>query len=501
MALPPYLLEMKREIREYADEFGLDPFEVIFELVTVDQMNMVAAYGGFPTRYPHWRFGMEFEQLAKSHEYGLSKIYELVINTDPSYAYLIDSNSLLQQKLVMAHVYGHADFFKNNVYFSKTNRRMLDAMANHASRVRRYMDRHGVDEVEGFMDAALSIENLIDQRALFERVAPARRTSSITDENGEEQSVRLIPTERSYLRSYVNPAEFIEAEKKKLEEEQKRKKRFPERPVRDVLLFLMENAPLQSWEADCMDIVREEAYYFAPQGQTKIMNEGWASYWHSKILTARAMHDSELLDYADVHSSTMGTQPGRINPYKLGIELFRNIEERWDKGQFGKEWDDCDDFAVRNRWDKQTGLGQEKIFQVRKLYNDVTFIDEFLTDDFAREQKLFVYGVNRSTNDWEIQSREFAEIKNKLLTQLTNFGNPVVEVWDGNWENRGELLLRHVHEGTDLQLDWAQDTLQNVYRIWRRPTVVATISEGKPVLLRFDGSSHTEKSVSSLDSL
>ena len=499
MALPPHLVEIQREIRGYADEYELDPFEVIYEMVSVDQMNMVAAYGGFPTRYPHWRFGMEYEQLAKSHEYGLSKIYELVINTDPCYAYLIESNSILQQKLVMAHVYGHSDFFKNNLYFGATNRRMLDEMANHASRVRRHMDRFGVDDVENFMDACLSIENLIDHRALFERPPSTRVRGEEPEE--EPKGVRLIPTDRSYLRGYVNPKEFVEAEQKKLEEEAQRKKRFPERPVRDVLLFLLEHAPLEGWEVDCVEIVRDEAYYFAPQGQSKIMNEGWASYWHSTIMTERALLDSEVLDYADVHSSTMGTQPGRINPYKLGIELFRDIEDRWNKGRFGKEYEECDDFATKKRWDRQLGLGRKKIFEVRKLYNDVTFIDEFLTEDFAREQKLFTYGMNRSTGDWEIQSREFRDVKDKLLTQLTNFGNPIIEVVDGNWENRGELLLRHAHHGVDLQGDWAQATLENLYRIWRRPTAIATMVENKTVILRFDGTSHGEKTVSSLDAL
>ncbi|MCA9551353.1 MAG: SpoVR family protein [Myxococcales bacterium] len=495
MTLPPHLVEMQREIRGYADGFGLDPFEVIFELVSVDQMNMVAAYGGFPTRYPHWRFGMEYEQLARSHEYGLSKIYELVINTDPSYAFLIESNSVLEQKLVMAHVYGHADFFKNNYYFSRTNRRMLDQMANHAARIRRYMDRFGVDRVEGFLDACLSAENLIDQRALFEdRSRPEARS-----EEESPKSVRLIPTDKSYLRRYMNPDEFVEAEKKKLEEEAKRKKRFPERPLRDVMSFILHHAPLDAWEQDCVDIVREEAYYFAPQAQTKIMNEGWASYWHSTIMTTRALKDSELMDYADTHSSTMGMQPGRINPYKLGLELFRNIEERWDKGQYGKEWLECDDLAARKRWDKQTGLGRAKIFEVRKLYNDVTFIDEFLTEDFAKEQKLFTYGVNKGTGNWEIQSREFRQIKDKLLTSLTNFGNPIIDVVDGNWENRGELLLRHRHQGVDLKGDWARDTLENLQRLWRRPVAIATKVDKKGVVLRYDGSAHTEMASNLVD--
>ena len=893
MSLPPHLVELHREIKGYATEYGLDYFDIIFELVSVDEMNMVAAYGGFPTRYPHWRFGMEYESLSKSHEYGLSKIYELVINTDPCYAYLIESNSVMEQKLVMAHVYGHCDFFRNNYYFRNTNRRMLDQMANHAARVRRYMDRYGIDRVESFMDCCLSIENLIDQRALFERRQRVERPLSADDE-GDIQTVRLIPTDRGYMRNYINPKEFIEAEKKKLEEEAKRKKRFPEHPQRDVPLFIMENAPLELWEQDCLDIVREEGYYFAPQGQTKIMNEGWAciapdslvfteqgllpmrevvngeaklvsdgdqaravydahvignhatvtiktrrgfeltgsnnhrvrtadgafkrldelrqgdrvevasgaglwpteqqpitwrpsqrtsltdvaeaaevsvwtvlrhrkglntrstpaiqaalelyeapenqalpqaikkrkaikvpqgvdedlgaflgyligdghiskkkrqlglttadepqaarfahlsaalfgvpaslkreegklrvlvhaeslselltehlklthgpsardkavpqvilrspkavvasflsayfdcdahagpqgvclstasdqlaeqvqllllnfgilsrrkkqkdgcwhlwitgasaqrfaeeigfglsrkqvallsyvqerrwfkaerwddevetiehgrgdvydisveqthryaacglmnhnSFWHSKIMTTKALKDSELMDYADSHSATMGVQPGRINPYKLGLELFKSIEERWNKGQFGKEWEECDDFATKKRWDKQTGQGRSKIFEVRKLYNDITFIDEFLTEDFAREQKLFVYGLNRNSGNWEIQSREFRKIKHKLLAQLTNFGQPIIDVIDGNWENRGELLLKHTHDGVDLQPDWARDTLENLQKLWRRPVAIATKVENKGAILRFDGTTHSEK--------
>jgi stage V sporulation protein R len=495
MTLPAHLAELHREIRGYAEEYGLDTWEIIFEMVSTEEMNMVASFGGFPTRYPHWRWGMEFDSLSKGHTYGLQKIYELVINTDPCYAYLMESNSITEQKVVMAHVYGHCDFFKNNVYFSHTNRRMLDQMANHASRVRRYIDRFGLETVEAFMDRCLSLENLIDPMSVF---TPRKRKPAVSgpEEAEPTKAVRLIPTEKSYLRPYINPETFIEAEKKKLEEEKRRRKRFPEEQARDILMFLMEHGPLDNWQRDCLEIVRDEAYYFAPQAQTKIMNEGWASFWHSKIMTTRALRDSELIDYAHSHAATMGTQPGRINPYKLGVELFRHIEERWNKGQFGKDWEECDDFAVRKRWDKQLGLGRKKIFEVRKLYNDVTFIDTFLTEDFAREQKLFTYGVNRKTSNWEIQSREFREIKRRLLFQLTNAGQPRIAVLDGNWENRGELLLLHHHEGVDLQPEWARDTLGNLYNIWTRPVAIASKVDGKGVVLRYDGRSHSEKASS-----
>ncbi len=165
--LSPRLSEMKARVEELARSQGLDFYPVIFEMIDYEQMNQIAAYGGFPTRYPHWRFGMEYERLSKSYRYGLSKIYEMVVNTNPVYAYLLTANSEMDQKLVMAHVYGHADFFKNNIWFSPTNRKMMDEAANHAARVRRYIQRYGIEKVETFVDACLSLEDLIDPHSLF----------------------------------------------------------------------------------------------------------------------------------------------------------------------------------------------------------------------------------------------------------------------------------------------------------------------------------------------
>ena len=185
------------------------------------------------------------------------------------------------------------------------------------------------------------------------------------------------------------------------------------------------------------------------------MNEGWASYWHSTIMTTKTLDPSELVDYADHHSGTMATQPGRLNPYKLGIELFRDIEERWNKGQFGPEYEECDDYEKRRRWDKELGLGRQKIFEVRKIHNDVTFIDTFLTPDFCRRHKLFSFKHNDQNETYEIESREFKKIKERLLFGLTNFGQPIIRVKDGNYRNRGELYLHHEHFGVDLKLDHA----------------------------------------------
>ena len=143
------------------------------------------------------------------------------------------------------------------------------------------------------------------------------------------------------------------------------------------------------------------------------------------------------------------------------------------------------------------GRGREKIFEVRKHYNDITLIDEFLTPEFALEQKMFTFGFNEKKNYWEIQNREFKKVKAKLLQQLTNFGQPVIEVIDGNFENKGELLLTHRHEGIDLKGDYARETLKNLQTMWRRPANIVTRVDNKTMMLRFDGHTHTEKKVES----
>jgi stage V sporulation protein R len=416
----------------------------------------------------------------------------MVVNNDPSYAYLLESNADVDQKLVMAHVFGHVDFFKNNFMFRHTNRKMMDQMANHATRVRRYQDKLGVEMVEDFIDRCLSLENLIDYQAPYVK---RRADRSGRDDEPERKLAVGFKTGREYMREYINPPEVLEAQQKRLDEEAARKKRLPERPERDVLLFLLEHAPLERWEHDVLSIIREEAYYFAPQGQTKIMNEGWATYWHSKIMTERALDASEIIDYADHHSGTLATQPGQLNPYKLGVELWRDIEERWNRGRFGKEYDECDSFVQRKNWDKKLGLGRQKIFEVRQHYNDVTFIDEFLTAEFAIEQRLFTFGYDEKHQRWEVRDRAFRKVKEKLLQMLTNFGQPAIAVEDGNHENRGELLLLHRHDGVDLKLDYARDTLRNVQSLWRRPVNLVTKVEGRGTLFQFDGKEQLERRI------
>ena len=893
MNLPFELEELRKRIEECALGYGLDFFETIFEIVDFDQINEIAAYGGFPTRYPHWRFGMEYEELKKGYAYGLQKIYEMVINNDPCYAYLMECNNIVDQKLVMAHVYGHCDFFKNNIWFSKTNRKMVDEMANHSIRVRRIIDTEGEDEVETFIDICLSVEDLIDHHSPFiER--RNKRTQTELSEQPPKKTISKLKS-KDYMDGFVNPPDFIEDQQKRLEEDERREEKVPEFPEKDVILFLLDRAPLKRWQQEILSIIHEESYYFTPQGQTKVINEGWAcigsssliytdqgllrikdivnnrlpasvsdgeifrpiydwakfenretvwirtrrglelegsvthrlmladgnwkrldeiqagdcillgaglnrwpkdyvaidwqprrrvtleniaarlgvdietvmryrngvrgehseklapavaeyevglatmtlmqnkrhtisvpavvdeklgaflgylvgdghisevkrviglttgdeeqadyftalagelfgvtpfkkwddgrwrlgfysrnveeflkdlglktgraarikevpdvilrspqevvaaflrayfdcdgyagkegvilstssesmsktvqliflnfgihshrrsqrdgcwhvhvtgksatifqekigfglerkrealrkyieerhwfkkkdwqdeivaverrradvydisvegthryaaqgfinhnSYWHSKIMTEKVLEDSELIDYADHHSGTMGTQPGRINPYKLGVELLRDIEDRWNKGKFGKEYEECDDLEEKRRWDKKLGLGREKIFEVRRIYNDVSLIDTFLTEEFCHEQKMFTYRFNHHTGYYEIADRDFKKVKEKLLFSLTNFGKPFIYVIESNYGNRGELYLKHRYEGIDLKLNYARDTLQNLNRLWGRPVHLETEIDEGGRLITFDGKKHYDREI------
>ena len=454
--LPQDLEKARVQICKEAKDIGLDFYETIFELVTYKQLNEIAAKGGFPVRYPHWRFGMDFEQLSRSYEFGLSKIYELVINNDPCYAYLMEGNDFVDQKLVMAHVYAHCDFFKNNLWFSQTNRKMIDKMANHSVRIRRYIDDMGIDVVEDFIDKCLSLENLIDAYSVYKK----------------------RPTPKRTLENFMRPVDL----------KAQRDSEYAEvKPRRDVLKFLLEFAPLEEWQYDVLNIIREEAYYFAPQAMTKIMNEGWASYWHAKLMTEKILHDCEIIDFADRHSGALVMPPSGFNPYKIGIELFRTIEQRWNRGQFGKEWSECDDLVAKKNWDTKTGLGRDKIFQVRRDYNDVTFIDEFLTEEFCHEHKMFVYKFNKRTGQFEVDNRDFSVIKKKFLFQITNMGMPIISVVDGNFNGKGELLLTHLFEGVEMQPDYMKATMENLHFVWKKPVHLATVMDGEGRIYSWDG--------------
>jgi len=489
------LLAHMHAIKAKAIEYGLDFYEVVFEVLPFDTMNQVASYGGFPVRYPHWRWGMEYEKLSKRDAYGLGRIYEMVINNDPVYAYLQESNAVTDQKLVMAHVYGHADFFKNNFWFSKTDRKMMDQMANHATRVRRHVERHGHEAVETFIDACLSIEHLIDPHSMFVTREDTGHPQSTGGGSRRRQERERPPAfepdklpAKSYMDPFINPQAAMDRQRKEHEEKQKADRgRFPRHPTRDVLLFLLRHAPLDDWQQDILSIIRDEAYYYAPQAMTKVMNEGWATYWHSKLMTQHFLEDSEIVHYADQHSGVVHMAPGGFNPYKIGVELFKDIERRWNTGQHGPEWERLESIGAKEAFDDRSMRGRDKIFEVRRIYNDVNFIDEFLTEEFVERHKMYQHKRDPQTGEVKIVSRDFNRVKQTLLHHLTNMGQPFVYVVDANYLNRGELYLAHKHAGIEVESAKAADVLANLRLLWGRPVHLQARINDEMHLLSVDG--------------
>ena len=641
---------------------GLQPFpphpdgrrnEIIFEVCDWRNVNQLAAYGGFARRYPHWQFGMEYEELEKTSSYGLSKIYEMVINTDPCIAYLLEGNSIVDQKLVMAHVYGHADFFVNNLYFADTNRHAANNFPNHGIKVEEMIEKYGWDRVEEWLDKAKMLENLIDRhRGIIKRQSDGGSDSQLQETEEEKEWSGKFPA-KDYMDRFINPEDAV----KQSREEQKEKKQkekdiherglvFPSEPERDALWFLAENAPLENWQRELFLIIREEACYYAPQAQTKIMNEGWAAHWHSVAMTSGIIaSDAEIIDYADRNAGTLAISPGRVNPYALGRAIFRDIEWRWDSYRYGKIWDECDDFVVQGNWDyfvafkgiweeaknnqklfserwneflcfmraikegtkklpkdiyderlilrywhyyhtlderlnkiedeisgyikeiaewnevvrnnsnreeaKQRkyaltrihslkqfirftqrskrlligldgirllhkarklksenytipknffiyaekhpealviGDGMRKIFEVRRNYCDATFIDEFLTREIAEELSLFSAAYDKEKKVHVIESYEFETVKRNLVAQLTNSGNPDVRIENANFQNKGELLLKHYYDGTEIDLKWTKDVLEySLYPSWQRPVHVEMVFNGEKIVLSYNG--------------
>ena len=451
---------------------GLDPYELVIEEYTADEIAELGAYGGFPVRYPHFSFGQQYETLHHQYHSGMGKIYEMVINNDPTYMYLQRNNPLVDNLTVVAHALAHSDFFKNNVYFGNTNRNMMNVMANHGQKIRQYMDIHGNTKVSSFLDACLSIDDLIDPNIVWDD-SKYNKPKQIEFDTPVEQFAPKRIQGKSYMDHFVNTDKFIEKQYKSNARRKKRARtKYPISPVKDILLFFLQNVRLESWQQNILSIVREESVYFRPQMITKVLNEGWASYWDSYIMTKCGYaNDEGIVSYAKHHAGVLGGKYAMNNPYRLGNCLLRHVESRWNKGQFGREWDNCDCEHTRKNWDTKANLGTEKIFQIRKDYNDVNFINEFFTREFCEEHEYFEYELDPDTNKYVVTSKDYESIKSKLLQRYVNGGRPVIML---TGFGKDGVELYHKYDGMELEPSYVEKTLKMMYNIIQMPISIRT---------------------------
>ncbi|WP_047155095.1 SpoVR family protein [Aneurinibacillus tyrosinisolvens] len=460
------------EITEIAQGFGLDFYPMRYEICPADIIYTFGAYG-MPTRFSHWSFGKSFHRMKLQYDLGLSKIYELVINSNPCYAFLLDGNSLIQNKLIVAHVLAHCDFFKNNMRFSRTNRDMVESMAATAERLRQYEIRYGKQTVEDFLDAVLSIQEHIDPSL-------TRRHFTWAEERGEQQQSKSGGEPGKLKQSYGDLWLLDEEERRKKEEEEEQAKRkvnrFPPEPEKDLLLFIEEFSPiLENWQRDILTIMREEMLYFWPQIETKIMNEGWASYWHQRILREMDLTEQETIEFAKLNAGVVQPSTTSINPYYLGLKIFEDIEERWNNPTEEE----------RERFDRVPGKGREKIFEVRELDSDTSFIRNYLTKDLTERLDMYVFG--KQGNDWAITDKTWEIVRDQLVNSRTNGGFPYLLVQDGDYLRNGELYLYHQFESMELDIKYVEKTMPYVYSLWGKTIHLETRIEDRKVLFTYDG--------------
>lgn len=497
------LEEAIEKITAKAKEFGLDFYDMYFEICPSDIIYTFGAYG-MPTRFSHWTFGKAYHKMKTQYDYNLSRIYELVINSNPCYAFLLEGNTLIQNKLVIAHVLAHCDFFKNNAYFKNTSKRMVESMASSADRFRNYEFKYGKQKVESFIDSVIAIQEHVDQyyriKGPGENLTGADKgcncssgygtgcgsgcgsgcgggggAKNHTCQGGHHRHAKKNETAYDDLWNLDNPG-------KSNEETEDKPKKFPEHPQKDLLLFIMEHArELEDWQRDIISVIREEMLYFWPQIQTKIMNEGWASYWHLRIMREMDLREDEAIEFSKMHSGVIQTSPTSLNPYYLGLKIFEDIEKRWDKPTPEE----------KEKYGRTGGEGRKKIFEVRETECDVSFIRNYLTKELIEELDLYLF--KKIGYDWKITDQQWETVRDGIVRNMTNCGFPYLVVEDGDFNKRGELYLRHQYEGLELDVFYTERTLPQVYKLWGRPVHLETVVDNKKVLFSYNGERSSKK--------
>lgn len=419
------------KICEIAKSYGLDWYTIAYETCDYREMIGHMSYHGMPSHYAHWSYGKSFERTHFMYNAGAEGLpYELIINSDPSIAYLMLENPFYLQILIMAHCVGHSDFFKNNRTFKDTDAATAPTRFRNASkRIKKYIEDPsiGIEAVEEVLDACHSINYQVDRRG---------RTRLSEKDLKEKYSNLIRNDEKGKWKNFdIN--------------------RLPLEPEYDIMKFVSENNPkLTDWQRDIISIVNDESQYFWPQIRTKVMNEGWASFWHYKILHDLNLPDEYHLPFLKTHNAVLRPWGLKINPYHLGFEIFKDIEKRF---------------------------GLEECFFARETCNDENFILQYLTEEKARELNLFTFSPKGKRNpDWSIDDimedeDSWKDIRATLLQGIA--GNMIPTIYVDKVEKNNTLILRHEHDGRDIELDYADNCVKLLKKLWNGEVKLFTIIE------------------------
>jgi len=436
--------EIGRQIEQLGQSLGLDYFPLHFEEVPQSFMLEIAVYG-LPVRMPHWSFGVRYIHQMMQRRMGHSRLYEVVFPGNPGRAYLAKGNSIPENSLVIAHVLGHADFSKNNTLFrhvqDEVGYQIVDLAAGHAKRIALAIEEHGQQRVEAILDAALALEAHIDTfKGVRRELYPQYSKPAVHHDSTFQGRFNSLPGVDTAV-AELEPARVAAS--------------IPPSPEQDLLWFIAHYAPqLEGWERDIFLAVREESFYFQPVFACQIMNEGWACYWHARLLReADFLSQQDYIDAIKTHSDVVrphasGSQVSLTpNPYHLGFCMWEKLIDEH---------------------------GIEYAFEVRKHDDDFSFIRNYLTEELAEELELFQYSEGKD-GAVQVVETKIDELREAILASKYNFGAPVVNADRIDVDGKLHLVHDHQTDGRGLDLRRTEKVLNYVQSVWRRPVELDTI--------------------------
>lgn len=462
------------EISRIAQDFKLDTYPNQIEVISAEQMMDAYASVGMPLGYHHWSFGKQFLETEKNYKRGhMGLAYEIVINSNPCIAYLMEENTLPVQALVIAHAcYGHNSFFKNNYLFKIWNN--ADSIIDYLLFAKNYISeceqKYGIEAVEELLDACHALMNYGVDR--YKHPAPLSL---------QEEKIRQRNREQ-YLQSQVNDLWRTIPKPEQAPTEQQ-KQRFPEEPHENILYFFEKNSPLlESWQREVIRIVRKLAQYFYPQRQTKVMNEGWACFWHHTLINAlydeRLVTDEFMLEFIQNHTNVVYQLPfdspyySGLNPYTLGYNMMQDIkricespteeDKIWFPDIAGKDWLSTLDFAMRN-------------------FKDESFIAQYLSPNMIRELKLFSLMDNDQQADYVVSAihdeQGYQPIRETLSEQYNiSYFEPHLQVFHVDLQGDRTLILRHEQNHRRPLGDSTEKMMRYIHQLWGFPIKIETVS-------------------------
>lgn len=471
------------EISRIARDFGLDTYPNQIEMISAEQMMDAYASVGMPIGYHHWSFGKHYVGVEKSYKRGqMGLAYEMVINSNPCIAYLMEENTIAMQALVIAHAcYGHNSFFKNNYLFKMWT--SADAIIDYLVFARQYIseceERYGIDEVEAVLDACHSLMNYGVDRYKHPPVL------SLQEEKIRQQN------REAYLQSQVNELWRTIPQQAKVDENGNRK-RFPSEPQENILYFIEKNAPLlESWQREIVRIVRKISQYFYPQGQTKVMNEGWACFWHYTLLNALydegLVTDEFMLEVLQSHTNVIMQPPynspyyNGINPYTLGYHMMQDIRRIAENpSEEDKQWFP---HLANTNW-------QQSLDNAMRNFKDESFIAQYLSPRLMRELKLFHIVDDDRHPDYMVAAIHddsgYENVRAALSRQYNlGFQEPDIQVYSVDVEGDRSLTLQHTQHNRVPLDNNVQEVLKHLYYLWKFPVTLHTVNENNEVTMEY----------------